>query len=700
MPATRLIALLALLLAGLVYVGNAWSPSSYALVLQHLGASATGLVWGEPRAVRADEYAVVTPLTQATVNNGFARMNATSPYGEDLRINYGLPIHDWGLAFKPTLWLFGVVPPAYAFSFHWFAVAALFVCGYALLFRWIGASGAVAMLLAAGLFFTGCVQFWWSEKGPIYALFPWVLLPFATRLPLPGQAALFAWAAVAWLLTNFYPPVQLTLALVGAALLAGRRADLCRGRALLCIAFAAAAAAGVAAAYLWEYLSATSGTLYPGQREVAGGTVAWRHWLSLWLPAVNFDRNYDSTIGENISEIGTVGLAYALLVACTLDYARWRELFADPDRRRLVVLLGIVFAALLAWMALPLPSAVGAPLLWDRVPPVRMHFAAGLAFVALLLVAALALGLRLSWPRMAVFAAIVVAGWWKWKSSAAGSGVEDLVILPLAVVAFVVARRRPDVAHAALLAASTVAGAWIFAGFNPLQTAWPIFARQPTPATAALDQLASSNGGVLAIVGLPGATANGLGYRAVNHVNAVPQFAYWRERFPALDEAEFRRIFNRYAHIVPGAEFGPRLVRFDAVFVPHARFVAVGDVRPAERFDFASRDGAIDTAKIEDRTLVLWGWGPWSGPAAGHDLEFAIEPAPSAAPARGIVLRADLVAHLRRDEAALNGFVLRVPLGAAGHLPATCLFARDGAGNRVLLHNPPTLPVCAAASPR
>ena len=119
-----------LLVAG-IYVGNSWSPSSYAFALNNYFAyQDVQPTLGQSRAIRSDEWAVVTPLTKATVRNDFERYNKTSLYQEDLRINYGLPIFDWGLAFKPTMWLYGVLNPAYAYSFHWFAIFSLFIGGY------------------------------------------------------------------------------------------------------------------------------------------------------------------------------------------------------------------------------------------------------------------------------------------------------------------------------------------------------------------------------------------------------------------------------------------------------------------------------------------------------------------------------------------------------------------------------------------
>ena len=105
-----------LIVYGIIYVFHAWSPSSYGFFLQYIQAENTGIVWGAPRPIRSDEWAVVTPLTQALVNNDFEQFNTTSLYNENLRINYGLPIYDWGMIFKPTMWGYLLLSPAYAYS--------------------------------------------------------------------------------------------------------------------------------------------------------------------------------------------------------------------------------------------------------------------------------------------------------------------------------------------------------------------------------------------------------------------------------------------------------------------------------------------------------------------------------------------------------------------------------------------------------
>jgi len=704
----NLLAAVFLVVMGMVYVaGRTWSPSSYGHVLVHkLGYADSGPDWGRVRRVPTDEWAVVTPLTQATINNDFERINRTSLYGEDLRINFGLPIRDWGLIFKPTLWLYGWTNPAYAYSLHWFALSALFIVGYAWLFRWLGATPVVAFALAAGMYFTGFVQFWWVEKGPEFALFPWVILPFAARIPLVWKAALFYWAAVAWLLTNFYPPVQVSLAFVGLVILLAREPALFKPRPIAVLALAAALAAGTAALYLWDYLQATSTTLYPGGRRVSGGGVLFpfslifRFWLSWFWPALNFDRDYESLIGAiidvNICELGTVGLYYSLLVMCFLDFSRWRQVWSHIEQRRVVAVLGIGLAMMLAWMALPLPSWVGAPLLWNHVQPSRMQYAGGLLLVCFLFVLARYLGLRVSPARLAIFCAAILLGWWAWKYDPGKSHFEDLVILVFTLGAYAFARHRPGAAHASLAIASLLAGVLLFGRFNPLQSAWPIFNRPPNEMTKAFDQIAANNGGVLAVTGLPGAVANGLGYRSLSHVTAVPQLDFWRKRFPDMPSAEFDTIFNRYSHIVPVEESAPRLIQADSVAVPVGMFQKTALVRyvpsPMQPLD---DDGHIDSAALEPGRLVVSGWGPWTGPLESHELEISVSPPASGAPTRALVIRSDLPSATRQRVSASNGFSLTIPLSAGATPPALCLVAHDTTtGKRTLLHNPPELPYC------
>ena len=694
---TNLTVLVSLVLASLVYVGNAWSPSSYGYVLGALLGTPGGPAWGTSRPIRSDEFAVVTPLTQATINNHFDRYNRTSLYGEDLRSNYGLPLHDWGIAFKPTMWLYGLANPAYAFSLHWFLLAALFFVGYAWLFRWLGATPMVGFALSASLYFTAVVQFWWNEKGSEFALFPWVILALASRLPLTWKALLFYWVSVVWLLTNFYPPVQISLAFVGLVMLFAREPALFRPRPLAVLGVVAVLAAGTAAMYLWDYLGETSTTIYPGARHVSGQTLPIRLWISWLLPTVNFDRNFESFVGANVCEIGTLGTYYTLFGLCFLDFAMWRSVWKDKDQRRAVVVLAGGLAMMIAWMTLPLPSWVGAPLLWNFVQPQRMQYASGLLSVVLLFTLISYLGLKFSIFRLAAFLLLVSYGLWTLKFVSGHGDYWDVVIVALAMTTFAIASFRPHLAHPSIAVAALCAGMVLFGRFNPLQSAFPIFEHPASPVIAALDKIAIANDGILAVTGLPGAVANGLGYRSVSHVTPVPHLDYWRKQFPEIANDEFQRLFNRYSHIIPMATPIPRLLQDDAIIVPIRSFqkdaAQVRYVSTPNRTDGMA--GHIDTATFDQGQAFISGWGPWTGPPGTHELEVSISPEATGPSFGSMVLRPDLPSATNGQVAASNGFSLIIPLAEGTTQVAVCLVAYDSStGKRLLVQNPPDLAYC------
>ena len=345
-------------------------------------------------------------------------------------------------------------------------------------------------------------------------------------------------------------------------------------------------------------------------------------YLRSWLwPAINFGPDYAS---PNISEAGTPGLYYTLFALCFLDYARWREVWADGARRRQVLILGGALALMLAWLVLPLPSWVGVPLLWNHVQPARMQYAVGLLLVCWLFLLIRHLGLRVSRRRLGVVGAAILFGWWAWKFEPGRNRFEELYVAILFSPLLALAYRRPRAAHASFALASLLAGVALFGRFNPLQSAWPIFNREPNEMIRILDRLAAGNDGALAVTGLPGAVGNGLGYRSLSHVTAVPQLAFWRRHFPDLPAAEFDTIFNRYSHIVPSEESAPRLRQADAVGVPVDLFQGSA-VRAPARYAPAPTplpevDGHIDKVAFESGRLLVVGWGTWSGPPEGHEL--------------------------------------------------------------------------------
>ncbi|MBP2294373.1 DUF7657 domain-containing protein [Azospirillum rugosum] len=582
---------LAVVLAGLVYTALGWTPSSYGVALGGIGAPGEGLVAGTPKPIRSDEWAVWTPFVQIAVNNGFGRFNALSPYAEDLRNFNALPLLDWGLAFKPQFWPFFAVDPAWAFSFSHAVFIVLFLAGYHRLFVAFGFGRAWSAAASCALFFTSYAQFWWTTTGPLLAIFPWLLLAALARLPWHLHAALMAYVTAFWLLSHLYPPVVIPLAFAGGALLLAFRPDALRPRRLLPCLLGAAVGIGLTGLYLHEPIRAMAATVYPGSRSLGGGGVPLPLYLAQFLPFLVSTDDYRDLLGLNICEVATGGSYLLLLALVFLDYGRLGTVLRQggPARTALLRQLALplaAFALMSVWMLAPVPSGWGRVLLWDKVPGNRMVFAAGLLLLVLALVLLRAAAVRLSWGRFAVAALTVGLAW-----AAANGGLDnlagrlannltDLAILPpLAVVVWLGARGMLPAAQGgfALILCALAVNAVGFGGFNPIQSAWPIFHRPATPVTAAFAESAAAHpqGWVLRGGMLPGALMQGLGYRSLQHVQIAPALGFFRPYFPEMGDAAFNQLFNRYAHvqIVPGLP-APGSPQADVIQLPMERFLA------------------------------------------------------------------------------------------------------------------------------
>jgi hypothetical protein len=72
-----------------------------------------------------------------------------------------------------------------------------------------------------------------------------------------------------------------------------------------------------------------------------------------------------------------------------------------------------------------------------------------------------------------------------------------------------------------------------------------------------------------------GATLNGMGFRAVDHVLPTPQPAFFRKYFPAMDAVQFNFVFNRYAHLQLSEDPLPNAPQQDVIHLPFKVFSSI-----------------------------------------------------------------------------------------------------------------------------
>ena len=690
----RSIAAALVLAACAVWLSQTWSLSSYGLVLRAFGAPDDGVVVGSPRSIISDEWGIITPLTQATVNNGLRRINETSFYGEDLRMVLSMPVLDWGMAFKPAMWLYPVVNAAYAYSFQALFLLCAFVAGYALLFRRLGSGTVESVLLALVLFFTSFVQFWWGVLGPTAALFPWVVLAIGLRSA-PLRFAAIMWTGAVWMLEFFYPPMFIPLAIAGGALFFALHFRRDRPAVVVVPTLAAMAACAIVVFYLRDYLAATLHTVFPGQRFESGGGVAPELFADMLWPGAHLVK-FETTTKYNLAEAGVVGTSYLLFALAFLDYRRAFTASMEPHARRLTIAALVAFLILTAWQTLPIPPTW---VKWTGLPwvlPRRSLFASGLLLLIIAVQLTRAYGFVFSLRRFLVLCAVVLFGWGLTKANAQAPWVwrawPDLLVIPIGAV--VLLPRRWIGRHDSAVVAGCCAlfGFLAFGTFNPVQKAWPIFNRESTELTRRLDYRQSVSPQHVVVSDQFGATLNGWGYRSITHVLVAPQLETWRRLFPDLDPATFNNIFNRYAVVQLIDDPVPKLLPNGAIGVPRSRFVEFDPAasQPVEGIARAQRwngpiardatNGHVDSRRQNGSRFVLSGWAPWKGLRAEQMLT-VVSDADLDVVRFERTPRPDVVSVHRDAALQFSGFTIevdarRLPVGTK---PRICLVAQESA---------------------
>ena len=579
----------AVVVLAILYVALRLSPSSYAISLQQLGAAETPLL-GEPKGIRSDEWAVVTPLFQVAVNNDFQETNATSFYGETLHTFIGLPLLNWGLLFKPLVWPFFAVSPDFAYSFFWAANIALMLVGWSLLLRVLGFSRTAAALCSLILYFSPIVQAW-SGAGPQLAFFPWIMLALLCIRSKVRLAIALALLIPVWWVSMFYPPGIPPLVFLAVAICLAFRTDVFAWRRLTSALAGSAVGAGITLAYFAPVFRAYSESVYPGSRWVTGGELPEWQVASQFLPSTTTEK-YNQLVSANISEAATIATWLPLLALCVIDFRevvrrRRTDRRLTRDLRALVVLVA-AWALITAWQVLPvspLSYLLGLGLGNER----RTLFATGALLVIASGYAVDRLPIRVTPLRLAAFASIVVVAWLAASYDLQPTDElvfrdELVVLIPLAALTLLVVAARRQAAPmwqgAVFLVAllPTVIGWGLF---NPLQSTEVMFRKPDTEFTRELDALAATRpDGAIAVSGVTGAVLNGVGYRSVTHVIVAPSPEVFRPYFPEVSEEVLNEVFNRYAHIALTTKSHPGLPAPDLIYLPIERMAAFAATRP------------------------------------------------------------------------------------------------------------------------
>ena len=567
------------------YVALALSPSHYQIGLSKLGVDVQPL-WGVARPIRSDDWMVFTPLTQLAVRGGFSSHDQVSPYGQSLKSFMPLPIADWSLMFKPQLWCYWVLPPAYAYSAYWAIMWCSMLIGYALLLRECRVPVALAILGSGTLWMTHYVQVWWVGPAPAFALAPWPAVILASSMKPWLKWILLPYITAVWMLGFVYPPYQIPTTLALGALLVGLRRDILALKSLALIAATAMVVLAIGYGYLHDVIEVMRNTVYPGARVSEGGGVAVVQLVAHLLPYVSTWEFSPLISASNECEVAVVASLLPLLLLVCLDYRELRNAIRGAGWP--IWIIGGVLTLMLAWIALPIPSGVGRLLLWHYVPPKRMTWAFGMLLTLSTTVVLSRARVRFDPWRVALVCALMLVSWLSGQRMAADSAQKvpigsfdwfefagSAAIVGVWISLRLVRQRFALDDRIALGCASLAAGLVTFGTFNPIQSARVIFDIPPSARQREFREQAGANpNGWLIAPGIYGAILNGAGVPAINHCLPTPQLEFFRAVFPDMDSDRFNEVFNRYANVIALDEPAPRLHETDAVIVPVDAFNA------------------------------------------------------------------------------------------------------------------------------
>jgi len=588
-------------LFSILYVSFNLSPSSYGCGLKTLGAANDGLIAGHCQGWRSDEYVVLTPYFQKSVLNGFGSFNEFSPYKERLISFFALPTLDWGLAFRPQVWLFHILSPAKAYSAYWLTLMLSMLASSYYLLRFAGLARPIAASGSLLLFFSQFIQLWWTMNAGVFAFIAWTGVVMLANLNFLPRFVLVFLTTSLTLFSFVYPPFLIGGALaVGAFVLAVSPHRFRDWRFLLAVGLGVACAALCAAFYYWDLYVIMKDTVYPGRRMASGGGVNPVQLLGHILPYITtagvYDNGADSSAiaGLNPIEIGVIGSWLPLL---GLVFAE-RGSLSRALRANLwfVSIMTFLLVVLLLWMTTGWLDVLLGKTPFNQMPPRRALYGFGIAFLLMQLYLAPCVTFRFTPSRFFIFGLLVVISGLLSAMIAKDSGrfqesifalvradrFDYVVFIPLVIVAVwsgSLARERAGPVFSSpipLLFIASSTSILTFGLFNPVQSTSVIFQKVDTPITRALEQAQKvPTERFLAVEG-GGALLSGLGYNVIGNTLLYPQLAFFRKLYPDMPESEFLNIFNRYGHITVSSSVDrPTLIQGDLISLPSRTFTMV-----------------------------------------------------------------------------------------------------------------------------
>lgn len=516
-----------------------------------------GVIIGESRAIRSDEYKVHTPYYMSQYYNGFAKnSNMMSLEGQDMIIGYNAPVADITLLAKPFTWGYVLLGNEYGLSWYWCSkLILLLLVSFEICMIITRKNKKISLLGMLMITFAPAVQWWfvphmvdvffWGMAVLVLAYHfflsqnGWKRFLFAILLPL----------AVITFVIALFPSVQLPIGLVMMVLfialmirdkkeIAFRKKDIWQIVSMSLFVFL------VLGYTIWtskDAISALLNTAYPGHRVSLGGDYKIK---DLFTNITSFILPFKNITYSNSSEISSF-VHFAPIFLGIYPIMR-RKL-----KRNKNMLIGDVFVGcitvMIIFMLVGFPNALAKITGFSYIN--RMESVYG--FVATLFTI---WGVDMVWKKQIftnkqILFILAIYGF----LNVCFIGAEELsylnwlsyfmIIFGLLILAYLMLHRNKKAFLFGMSVTMLLSGATV----NPIAYGRSALIDHPLEkkvceiATEEPDEYWLAIGDTrLASIGI----ANGA--RVLNAVNFYPDYGKWKLLDP---EGEYDYVYNRYAHI-------------------------------------------------------------------------------------------------------------------------------------------------------
>lgn len=352
-------------------------------------------LWGTPRHIRSDEYAVFTPMAFSQVATGFHQFNDTyRAVPTDMFMVFGQPVKSFAMIFRPFQVGYLFLGAERGLAFYWSArTIILFLIslefGGLLLKKDKILSGAYAICLA----FSPIVQWWFSINSLVEMLIfgqsALLLLDFylkENRYLFRSLAILGLVICAGGYILCLYPAWQIPLFYVFLACAVSVIFD---NYGLIKISYrdviiiiGGVVLLGLSMCYILVKSAGTielvTNTIYPGSRNITGGSIAslpelFKGWGNVFLPWENTNLPINECEAAAFFDLFPLSIIITGLIVYKI---KGKDIW--------LITLGLINLFLISFILFPWPETIAKITLLNQCPINRVAIAVGLINIMLL----------------------------------------------------------------------------------------------------------------------------------------------------------------------------------------------------------------------------------------------------------------------------------------------------------------------------